>query len=70
MAKATPDWVSMDKQLKQLQLETEMDAMEAALMNAAQAPILNFDLMQGFEPPEQQKIAKEEQAAPLALHEI
>ena len=31
LRQATPDWVDLDKQLKQLQLEAEMDAMEACL---------------------------------------
>jgi len=52
LRKATPDWVDMDKQLKQLQLEAEMDAMEACLdERRLKTPILNFDLMPGFSPP-------------------
>ncbi|MEP3654545.1 MAG: hypothetical protein ABJO36_06585 [Litorimonas sp.] len=52
LRKATPDWVEMDKQLKQLQLEAEMDAMEACLdARRPEIPILNFDLMPGFSPP-------------------
>ena len=48
----TPDWVDMDAQLKQLQLEAELDAMEAAIdERRPAAPILNFDLMPGFSPP-------------------
>ena len=31
LRKATPDWVDLDKQLKHLQLESEMDALEAYL---------------------------------------
>jgi hypothetical protein len=31
LRKSTPDWVELDAQLKQLQLEAEMDAMEACL---------------------------------------
>ena len=51
LRKATPDWVDMDKQLKQLQLEAEMDAMEACLdERRPKIPILNFDLMPGFSP--------------------
>ena len=51
LRKATPDWVDMDKQLKQLQLEAEMDAMEACLNERRpKIPILNFDLMPGFSP--------------------
>ena len=51
LRKATPDWVDMDKQLKQLQLEAEMDAMEACLdARRPKIPILNFDLMPGFSP--------------------
>ena len=49
LRKATPDWVDMDKQLKQLQLEAEMDAMETCLdERRPKIPILNFDLMPGF----------------------
>ncbi|MEP4051379.1 MAG: hypothetical protein ABJN22_03955 [Litorimonas sp.] len=52
LRKATPDWVELDKQLKQLQLEAEMDAMEACLdARRPDIPILNFDLMPGFSPP-------------------
>ena len=52
MRRASPDWVEMDAQLKQLQLEAELDAMEAAIDTRRPAtPILNFDLMPGFEPP-------------------
>ena len=52
LRQATPDWVDMDKQLKQLQLEAEMDAMEACLdERRPKIPILNFDLMPGFSPP-------------------
>ncbi len=53
LRKATPDWVEMDARLKQLQLEAEMDAMEAAIdERRPKIPILNFDLMPGFEPPD------------------
>ena len=31
MRRASPDWVDMDAQLKQLQFEAELDAMEAAI---------------------------------------
>ena len=52
LRKATPDWVDMDKQLKLLHLEVEMDAMEAAIEERRpKVPILNFDLMPGFSPP-------------------
>ena len=52
MRRASPDWVELDAQLKQLQLEAELDAMEAAIdTRRPPAPILNFDLMPGFEPP-------------------
>ncbi|MEP3653509.1 MAG: hypothetical protein ABJO36_01320 [Litorimonas sp.] len=52
LRKATPDWVDLDKQVKQLQLEAEMDAMEACLdARRPDIPILNFDLMPGFSPP-------------------
>ena len=48
----TPDWVEMDAHLKQLQLEAELDAMEVAIdERRLKVPILNFDLMPGFEPP-------------------
>ena len=51
LRKATPDWVDLNKQLKQLQLEAEMDAMEACLdERRPKVPILNFDLMPGFSP--------------------
>ena len=51
LRKATPDWVDLNKQLKQLQLEAEMDAMEASLEDSRpKVPILNFDLMPGFSP--------------------
>ena len=51
MRRATPDWVDMDAQLKQLQLDAEMDAMEAAIdARRPVAPILNFDLMPRFKP--------------------
>ena len=51
LRKATPDWVDLNKQLKQLQLEAEMDAMEACLNERRpKIPILNFDLMPGFSP--------------------
>ena len=51
LRQATPDWVDLDKQLKQLQLEAEMDAMEACLdERRPKIPILNFDLMPGFSP--------------------
>jgi len=53
LRQSTPDWVDLDKQVKQLQLEAEMDAMEAALeARRPKIPILNFDLMPGFEPPD------------------
>ena len=52
LRRATPDWVEMDAQLKRLQLEAELDAMEAAIdERRPPAPILNFDLMPGFTPP-------------------
>ena len=51
LRKATPDWVDLNKQLKQLQLEAEMGAMEACLdERRPKIPILNFDLMPGFSP--------------------
>ena len=52
MRRASPDWVELDVQLKQLQFEAELDAMEAAIdERRPTAPILNFDLMPGFSPP-------------------
>lgn len=52
LRKATLDWVELDKDLKRYQLEAEMDAMEACLeAQKPDIPILNFDLMPGFEPP-------------------
>ena len=53
LRKATPDWVELDRDLKRYQLEAEMDAMEAFLeAQKPDIPILNFDLMPGFSPPE------------------
>ena len=52
LRKATPDWVDLDAQVKQRQLEAEMDAMEAAIdARRPTAPVLDFDLMPGFKPP-------------------
>ena len=52
MRRASPDWVELDAQLKQLQFEAELDAMEAAIdERRPPAHILNFDLMPGFTPP-------------------
>ena len=52
LRKATPDWVELEAQLKRYHLEAEMDAMEACLeAQKPDIPILNFDLMPGFEPP-------------------
>ena len=52
LRRATPDWVDLDRQLKQLQLEAEMDAMEACLdERRPKIPILNFNLMPGFTKP-------------------
>ena len=52
MRRASPDWVELDAQLKQLQFEAELDAMEPAIdERRPPAPILNFDLMPGFSPP-------------------
>ena len=51
LRKATSDWVDLEAQVKQLQLEAEMDAMEAAIDAGRPAvPVLNFDLMPGFKP--------------------
>jgi len=59
LRKSTPDWVDLDKQMKQLQLEAEMDAMEAALdERRPKIPILNFDLMPGFEPPTKSSLSE------------
>jgi len=50
---STPDWVDMSAQIQQLQLEVEMDAMEAAIdERRPKVPILNFDVMAGFKSPE------------------
>jgi hypothetical protein len=44
--------VELDAQVKQVQLEAEMDAMEAAIdARRPQIPVLNFDLMPGFNAP-------------------
>ena len=46
LRKATPDWVDMDRQLKQLQLEAEMDAMEACIdERRPEIPILDKALV-------------------------
>ena len=51
LRRATPDWIDLDKQVKRLQLETEMEAMEACLEDRRpKVPTLNFDLMPGFSP--------------------
>ena len=64
LRRATPDWVDMDRQLKQLQLEAELDAMEACIdERRPKVPILNFDLMPGFSPPAQ-PIAEEREVPP------
>ena len=56
MRRASPDWVELDARLKQLQFEAELDAMEAAIdARRPPAPILNFDLMPGFEPPKKRE---------------
>ena len=63
LRKATPDWVELDTELKQLRLETEMEAMEACLeARKPDIPILNFDLMPRFEPPIRSKSGKPERA--------
>jgi len=70
LRRATPDWVDMDAQIKQLQLEAEMDAMEAIIdERRPKVPILNFDLMPGFKSPEI-KSPTLEPTEPLAPHEI
>ncbi len=52
LRKATPDWVDLTARLKQLELEAEMDAMEASIdARTPKIPTLNFDLMPGFSPP-------------------
>ena len=59
LRKATPDWVELDRELKRYRLEAEMEAMEACLeAQKPDIPILNFDLMPGFEPPK--KVEPEE----------
>ena len=61
----TPDWVDMDAQLKQLQFEAELDAMEAAIdERRPPAPILNFDLMPGFSPPPRPEAERPEAEGP------
>lgn len=46
LRKATPDWVDLDKQLKRLQLEAEMDAMEACVdERRPQIPTLDKSIM-------------------------
>lgn len=46
LRKATPDWVDLDRQLKQLQLEAEMDAMEACVdERRPKIPILDKSVM-------------------------
>jgi len=43
--RATPDWVDMDKQLKTLELEAELDAMEAVIdERRVKIPVLNHKL--------------------------
>ena len=56
LRQSTPDWVELSARLKRTQLEAEMDAMEACLeAQTPDIPILNFDLMPGFEPPPKSK---------------
>ena len=38
MRRAAPDWVEMDAQLKRLQFEAELDAMEACLLYTSPSP--------------------------------
>lgn len=46
LRKSAPDWVDLDKQLKQLQLEAEMDAMEACVdARRPKIPILDKSIM-------------------------
>jgi hypothetical protein len=43
--RTTPDWVDMDKQIKALELEAELDAMEAVIdERRVKIPILNHNL--------------------------
>ena len=59
LRKATPDWVEMNHRLRHIELEKEMDAMEARIEAYwPKAPILNFDLMPGFEPPAKSGLAE------------
>ena len=52
LRKANPDWVAMRGRLRHVELEKEMDEMEARIEDYyPKAPILNFDLMPGFSPP-------------------
>jgi hypothetical protein len=65
LRRASPDWVEMDAQIKQLQLEAEMDAMEAYIdAGKPEIPILNFDLMPGFEPPIKREPEPEQEVHP------
>jgi hypothetical protein len=46
LRKATPDWVDLDRQLNQLQLEAEMDAMEACVdERRPKIPVLDKSIM-------------------------
>ena len=63
LRKSTPEWVELDGQLKQLQLEAEMDAMAAHVdERRPKIPILDFDLMPGFSPPKTTQPAAREPA--------
>lgn len=70
LRKSTPEWVELDGQLKQLQLEAEMDAMAACVdERRPKIPILNFDLMPGFSPPKKSESEIHEPAPPKpAVH--
>jgi len=60
LRQSTPDWVALDKELKHYRLEAEMEAMVAAIdAGKPDNPILNFDLMSGFEPPPKQPRQKQ-----------
>ena len=67
---STPEWVELDGQLKQLQLEAEMDAMADAIdTRRPKIPILNFDLMPGFSPPKSHMPKNYDSAPPApAVH--
>ena len=69
MRRASPDWVELDAQLKQLQFEAELDAMEAAIdTRRPPAPILNFDLMPSFSPPPRPEAERPDEGPEPEVH--